>query len=174
MTKKAAINLFLIMTSLLALNSAAMNISLPKPADIGPEWQGGTGVVIDDLNNPPAFFAQSMADVIEQFKSIGVKSMANLAYRKKANVMHQVELKYFEFSSIVEAVAWKKKKYGYDNWQQHYTKTQQDGLSIFDSLEMKKRIVFYQNYWITASTISDTDDHLVFLAAVIERIKRSR
>ncbi len=151
-----------------------MSFKLPKPVDIGPEWQGGTGVVIDDMNNPPAFFAQSMGEVIEQYQSIGVISMANLAYRKKANLMHQVELKVFEFDSFKNAMLWKKKKYGYDNWQQHYTKTQQDGLSIFDSLEMKKRIVFYQNYWITASTISDTDDHLVFLAAVIERIKRSR
>lgn len=150
---------------------AAIGQILPKPADIGPEWQGGTGVVIEDLNNPPAFFAQSMGKVIEQYQSIGVNSMANLAYRKRANLMHQVELKIFEFDSVKNAVLWKRKKYGYDNWQAHYASSKEGAMTIFDSLEITKRIVFYQNYWVTASVLNGEDDHLLFLDHVIELIR---
>ncbi len=148
-----------------------MSFKLPKPADFGPEWQGGTGVVIEDMSNPPAFFVQSMGQVIEQYQSMGVISMANLAYRKQANVMHQVELKIFEFDSVKNAVLWKKKKYGHDNWQQHYTSTKKDAITIFDSLEANKRIVFYQNYWVTASVLNGEDDHLLFLDHVIKLIR---
>ena len=155
-----------------AADCAAVNDRLPKPNDVSKEWQGGTGVVIADLHNPPAFFAQSMAEVIAEYRSIGVKSMANLAYRKITNLTHQVELKWFEFESIEAATRWRQKKYGHENWQQFYTRTYRDGLVIYDSLEINKRIVFYQRYWITASAPGDSNDHLLFLDQAIKRVKK--
>lgn len=142
-----------------------------KPAEIGPQWEGGTGVVIEDLNNPPAFFLQSMAETITQFKAVGVESMANLAYRKKTNGMHQVELKHFVFESEAAAKAWQRKKYGYENWQAHYELKVADGITVIDSTQINKRIVFYQNHWLTVASPSDATDHQLFVDKVIANIK---
>jgi len=165
-------NVFLIGVMLwLPLWVAAMDIRLPRAAEIGPGWQGGTGVVIEDLHNPPAFFAQSMADTIEQFRSIGVKSMANLAYRKTNDLTHQVELKYFAFESEAAALAWQQQKYGYGGWQQHYEKQENNGVVIFDSTEINKRIVFFGSHWVTASLTTEGKDHMMFLNHVLRQIK---
>ncbi|MCX7554361.1 hypothetical protein OS175_10755 [Marinicella sp. S1101] len=161
----------LLLVSMASAVQADFKSMVLKPAQIGPQWEGGTGVVIEDMNNPPAFFAQSMATTINQFKSIGVTSMANLAYRKKTNVMHQVELKFFVFESSAAATAWKKEKYGYEDWQQHYEFSEHDDLAIFDSTQINKRIVFYRNYWLTVASPSDVTDHQLFVEKVIAIIK---
>ncbi|WP_223788332.1 hypothetical protein [Marinicella meishanensis] len=150
---------------------AAMDIRLPKPAEIGPGWQGGTGVVIEDLHNPPAFFAQSMGQTIEQYRTIGVTSMANLAYRQASNLTVQVELKYFEFESAAAALAWQQKKYMYTGWKQHYTRLENDGVVIYDSTEINKRIVFLEQHWVTASVNADSKDHMMFMNHIIRQIK---
>lgn len=150
---------------------AAMDIRLPKPAEIGPGWQGGTGVVIEDLHNPPAFFAQSMGQTIEQYRAIGVNSMANLVYRQTANLTMQVELKYFAFESAAAAQAWQQKKYAYAGWEQHYRRQENDGVVIYDSTEISKRIVFLGRHWVTASVNTESKEHMVFVHEVVRRIK---
>lgn len=154
----------------LAAAPTISDIKLPGKA-MGEGWKDPTGVAIDDVKNmkPPNILPQAIA---QQYINLGVTSLANLAYRQADNPLEQVEIKIFIFSSEQERTAWTDKKYGYAGWDKHYRKSATNGVTTWDSTQVKKRIVAFKHYWITGSELSDKGNHIKMLNEYVTRLNK--
>ena len=146
-----------------------------KAEEIGPDWTGPTGIVIDDIDVPPTIDKETteiIAGLTKQMKPLGAKACADFTYRKKSNPMQQVTVRVFLFNTEEQCKEWMKTKYEFSGWEKKYRRVQEMDYSGFDSLEMKKRILSAGKLWITSGTIGADDDHLTILGLFLDRIKK--
>lgn len=144
-------------------------------ASIGTDWSGPTGLIVDDIDQPPATgdgSASVIAELRERMAPLGVKRAAEFTYHRKSDPSQQVSLRVFAFKTEAQCKQWMKTKYQFAGWEQKYRMLDEKDLVGFDSLEMRKRIVEMGSLWITAGTISDSDDYLKVLGLLLERIRQ--
>lgn len=143
--------------------------------EIGADWTGPTGLVIDDIDVPPTMDKETteiIAGLTKQMKPLGAKGCADFTYRKKSNPMQQVTVRVFLFNTEEQCKEWMKTKYEFSGWEKKYNRVQEGDYSGFDSLEMKKRILSAGRLWITCGTIGEDDDHLTIMGLFLDRIKK--
>lgn len=169
----------LIAVVLLSTGSSAEEIKLSRvgiPArQIGKDWTGPTGLVIDDIDFPPKVPDEAkevVAWLWEQLKPIGVTACADFTYAKKADVGHQVTVRVYLFRTPGQCQEWIKKKYQFDGWEKHYKRVEGNGSVVYDSLEMRKRCIAFDRVWITAGTIAKADDHIKFFELYLARLRK--
>jgi hypothetical protein len=119
--KKLTLLALICLASLSAYGGKVTVSQLAVPAEqIGADWIGPTGLVIDYIDAPPAA-AKDVADVIaglqKQMKPLGVKGTAEFTYCKKTNPMQRVTLKVFLFKTEDQCKQWMKTKYEFPGWE---------------------------------------------------------
>jgi hypothetical protein len=143
-------------------------------SQLGSEWTGPTGLVIDDFKDLSNLSGEDKAvaeEVKKQVAAIGVVQTADFTYRKKLNPLHQVTLRVFVFDSEQSCRNWWKQKYQFDGWEKYYSLVVELPYSAADSKETSKRAVALGNVWITCGALDKTDDHLKVLDLYLTKIK---
>ena len=152
--------------------------ALAVPAErIGSQWEGPTGLVIDDfkdLSGQPEEVKEVAEELKKQVSTIGVVQTADFTYQKKFNALHQVTLRIFVFDSEASCRDWWKKKYQYDGWEKENMAVPGLPYQAADSKQMKKRAVALGNVWMTCGTITMTDDHLKVLDLYLDKLKAAK
>jgi len=147
-------------------------LSIPG-ADLGADWTGPTGLVVDDfrdLGKQPADTKAAAESLTEQVTPLGVVAVADFAYRKQSNPLKQVTLRAFVFDSPDKCRQWWEMKYMYDGWQQHYAVV--DGAEqTLDSKEVPKRAVALANVWLTCGSLGADNTHIEILNQYVRRIQ---
>lgn len=149
----------------------------PPAGELGPGWTGPTGLVLDDLEAPPAAGgpeAATLTALREQMKPLGVRSLADFTYRRKDRPEEQVTVRVFVFASEAQCRDWIRKRYQCEGWEKHYRKVDGAWDTGLDSLEMRKRIVATGPVWITSGTVSGHADHRKALDLVLARLNKLR
>jgi hypothetical protein len=76
--------------------------------------------------------------------------------------LNTVNVRLFKFGSKQKAVAWRMRKYESEEAKPLYKKSEEGGKVVFDSLQMKKRIIFRETLLVTCH-IGKDDIHLKVL-----------
>jgi len=148
------------------------NLRVP-PEKIGADWTPAPGIVVDNLEAPPADkqTAAIVAELKKQVRPLGVRGLADFTYRNKTDRTRQVTVRVFAFDTKDQLEQWIKTKYQFAGWEEKYKRVEDKDRTVFDSLEVRKRIVAMDNLLITVGTIADQDDHLPVLELVLARLK---
>ena len=148
---------------------------LEIPAEqLGSEWMGPTGLIIDNFNDLSMYSDEDKAvveEVKKQVTAIGVIQTADFTYRKKFNPLHQVTLRVFVFESEQSCRNWWKQKYQFDGWEKHYSAVAGLPHDAVDSKETSKRAATFGNVWLTCGALSKTEDHLKVLDLYTNKLK---
>ena len=146
-------------------------LSIPA-TEIGGEWTGPTGLVVDDLNDFSSHPAevQAVAKSLKEQAPPGVNAFADFTYRKQGFPLQQVTLRMFVFDSAEKCSHWWQTKYQYEGWQKHYNPVAGDERAL-DSKETPKRAVAFANVWLTCGSLNDPSAHMEILNQYIKRIK---
>lgn len=168
----------LVLSCSVALGNAARLSDLSVPAEtLGVGWVGPTGLVIDDIDDPPTT-TDELKNVIEglrkQMRPLGVKGTADFTYRNTADPLGQVTLRVFRFETEEQCRKWMTTKYQFPGWETKYKKLEVDGDLAFDSLEVKKRIICVGRLWITAGSMGNDDTHLKALEVLLKKAKKQK
>lgn len=165
--------LIIIVLIVYPLFAAEIKLSAIKiPAEnIGKKWSGPAGIVIDNFDSPPEEAKEIAITIKKQVEPFGVIGTADFTYQKKDDPSHQVTIRIFVFKTSGQCQEWMKTKCQFDGWEKKYRKVENPDYICFDSLEIKKRIVALDNFWITAGTIANSDDYLNILNLYIKKVQ---
>jgi hypothetical protein len=142
------------------------------PEKIGADWTTAPGLVVDDLEAPPAdkATAEIVAGLKKQVRPLGVRGLADFTYRKKDDRNRQVTARIFTFDTEDQLQQWIKTKYQFAGWEEKYKQVKDKDRTVFDSLETRKRILATGKVLITCGTIADQDDHLPVLELILAHL----
>ena len=171
--------LLLLIASIASASDGGLKAShlRPAPGDLGPDWTGPSGLILDDLDHPPpadGVDASTLNMLREQMKPLGVCSLADFTFRRKDRPQEQVTVRVFVFASEEQCRDWIRKRYQNTGWEKHYRRVDGAWDTGLDSLEMRKRIVASGRVWITSGTVSGQVDHLKALDLVLGRLREWR
>jgi hypothetical protein len=132
-------------------------LSIPN-SDLDKKWNGPKGLVIDNLKDSQIKSVQSLK---KHFTSINVVAMAVYTYRDPANFFNGINIRYFVFKDAKSCTKFTNSKYFSDKTKALYKKLENKQAVIIDSLEVNKRIIIYDKYWITVSQLfKDEKEHI--------------
>lgn len=143
------------------------------PEKIGADWAAAPGIVVDDLEAPPAekATAEIVTGLKKQVRPLGVRGLADFTYRHKTDRNRQVTARVFVFDTPEKCQEWIKTKYQFAGWEEKYKRVEDKDRMTFDSLEIPKRIVATDKILITCGTIGEKDDHLPVLKLILANLQ---
>lgn len=145
----------------------------PDCRALGASWADSYGIKIDDLSSLQGLssnereVAQSLS---EQLKPLGITSVADYSCVKSDTPLDIVTVRVFVFENPARAAAWWRKKYEYENWEQHYTKIPEARYPTVDSVQQPKRAMLVSNLWITSHHIRPGNEHTALLDNVLSQL----
>lgn len=145
-----------------------------EAAKLGPDWSGPTGLVVDDVRNPPELPAE-LRPVYEALKkqlgSQGVAATADYTYRRKSDPLAQATLRIFIFDDEAKCRAWWAAKYCGPGAEAEYRAVPGVGDEAFDAKSASKRAVRVGNVVLTGGSLKSTDDALMVVGLYLEKLK---
>jgi len=106
--------------------------------------------------------------VFKLMKPHGIVACGEFSFSRAEEPLNSLAVKVFKFSSSDKAAAFRKMKYESDQARPLYKRTETKTAVIYDSLEMKKRIIFTGVFWVTCGHIQDDDQHLKILESCVK------
>jgi hypothetical protein len=176
-SKLLAVVIAILVAAAISASAGADEIKVSKlrvaPEKIGADWTPAPGIVVDDLEAPPADkqTAAIVAELKKQVRPLGVRGLADYTYRNKTDRTRQVTVRVFAFDTKDQLEQWIKTKYQFAGWEEKYKQVEDKDRIVFDSLEVRKRIVVTDKLLITVGTIADQDDHMPVLELILANLK---
>ena len=143
---------------------------------LGLDWSDEYGIRIDDwsklsrLSNAEREVAGTLK---KQLQPLGIASAADYSCARSEAPLDVVTVRVFVFENQQRASDWWRKKYEYENWEQHYAKVTGAEFSTVDSKQMVKRAILFGNIWITTHHIREGQEHLALLESILEQLRAS-
>lgn len=153
-------------------HSIASLVDTNKMAQLlGKHWAPDRGLVIEgekDIEKLPAAEKQAAEVILKTMKPFGVIASGEFLFSRTQAPLDSLSIRIFKFASPEKATEFRKTKYDGDAAKPLYKKTESKAAITYDSLQMKKRIMFVDTYWITCGHIGDDDQHLKVLDACLK------
>lgn len=140
----------------------------------GKDWQGPTGLVVDDFQNTEALppEVRQVAELLKkQVTPLGVIAAADFTYRSKSDPFDQITLRIFVFASEKSCRDWWQKKYQFDGWEKLYSPIKDRPYRAMDSKETDKRIVSFNNVLMTCGSLKKSQVHLKVLDQYLKKVQ---
>ena len=106
--------------------------------------------------------------ILSMMKPHGVIACGHFSFSRTKNPLNNLTVKVFKFSSPAKAEAFRKLKYENEKAKPLYKKSETKSAVVYDSLQMKKRIVFTGLFWITCGHIQDDDQHIKLIEKCVK------
>jgi hypothetical protein len=143
-------------------------LSIPASI-IGEKWNGPKGLVVDTFENLNNSMVKSLKKTVEP---LGVIAMADYTYTDKKNVFNTITIRLFVFETKALRKKFCDKKYYSDEAKKLYKESKKIDYIILDSLQVNKRIIIYDKYFITGSQLlTKGNDHTGILQKYLTKIK---
>lgn len=145
----------------------------PDCQAIGADWQESYGIKIDDLSSLRGLTSneREIAQTLrKQLQPLGIKAAADYSCAKSELPLDIVTVKVFVFENPTLATDWWRRKYEYEEWEQHYTKPPEGEYPTVDSTQLPKRAILFGNLWITSHHIRPGNEHIVMLDNILKHV----
>jgi len=133
---------------------------------LGDEWKQHAGLLITDDRDLEKYRGQNKEVVKATYDAArknGVSAMGEFSYSRTKPPLNNVTIRLFEFASLEKADAFRKLKYESEKAAPLYKTTEEDSTIIYDSLQINKRIIFKDKYWITCGQMAQDNLHIRIL-----------
>ena len=138
---------------------------------LGKDWKRLRGMIIEnekEVDKLTGTEKELGKLLMGMMKRHGVIACGNFSYSRTTHPINTVNIRIFKFSTQELADKFRKLKYENKKAQPLYKKTKNQSTITYDSLQMKKRIIFQGNIWITCGHIQKDDQHLKILKECIK------
>ncbi len=143
------------------------------PDLFGKGWKAADGLVLDswdDIEGLREPLQATAAALRDSYEPLGIVALGSYACARTKPPLDSIDVRVFVFESSERCAEWIAKKYGYEGWEEHYTRTESDGIVRLDSTQTQKRIIASGRYWITSGHIGSGDEHRTALGSVASRL----
>jgi hypothetical protein len=138
---------------------------------LGDGWKRDRSMLIEsekDVTKLSGVEKQMGEMILKIMKPHGVIACGDFSFSRTQAPLNNLTVKVFKFSSSDKADAFRKLKYESEKAKPLYKKSETHSAVVYDSLQMKKRIVFNGVFWITCGHIQDDDQHIKILEKCVK------
>ena len=141
---------------------------------LGNLWGNSYGIKVDNITDLSTLSEQEKNQVKslqKPFQKLGIIALADYTCIHKQAPVNTVTVKVFVFKNKKLASDWWHKKYQYEGWEKHYTKSIDTSYASVDSKQLSKRALLVKNIWITTHHLKTGNEHLILLDDILKNIQ---
>jgi len=141
---------------------------------LGKSWEKSYGIKVDKLTDSTPLTEQEkkqIKPIKNQFQRLGITAFADYTCMYKGTPLNTVTVKVFVFKNTRRALNWWERKYQYNAWEKHYTKTTNTPYLAVDSKQLTKRAMLFNNLWITTHHLKTGKEHIILLGNILNKLR---